>query len=130
MNRLIIIAFCAGVLSSFIGGTLGIMAASPYTQERTEKIFVYGTLTNPLFRAYACVCFTEFEPTFLNGYVKGVRNIHEAPSSRVKGGIIEVSKTELTRIDAYEGVPHHYRREQVEVDGETVWVYIKNTLEE
>ena len=125
MNRLTVIAFFFGVLSSFLGGTLGIIAASPITEDRTEQVFVYGTLTNPLYRTYACLCLTELEPTRLTGYAKTIRNIIPAKNSFVPGGIIRVSRDELARIDAYEGVPTDYRRFQVVVDGRYVWVYQK-----
>lgn len=92
MNRLIIIAFTAGLLSSFLGGTLGIMAASTFQDtERTEAVFVYGTLMNPITRAYACVCWTGLRPETLDGYVKTLRNIVPAENSRVRGGVITVT---------------------------------------
>lgn len=126
MKRIIIIAFMAGVASSFIGGTMGVIMSSPYTEERTEVVFVYATLTNPLIRTYACWCKTPLKPAELHGYTKGIRNVIPATSGSVKGGLIAVSKKELARLDRYEDIPHQYRRERVVVGKLTAWIYIKN----
>lgn len=125
MNRITLFAFTAGVLSSFIGGSLGIIYASPYTEQRTETIFVYGTLTNPVIRMYACLCKTPLTEATLEGYSKGNLTIFEAPSASVSGGLIAVSPKELARLDAYENIPDKYRRETVIVRNTPVWVYIK-----
>lgn len=112
-------------MSSFLGGTLGIVMASPHTEERTEIVFVYGTLTNPLIRGYACLCKTRMVPEKLSGYSKGNLTIFEAKNSSVEGGLIAVSKKELSRLDEFEGVPNKYRREKIKLPRGPVWVYIK-----
>ena len=129
MNRYIIFAFLMGLLSSFLGGSLGMIAASPLTQERTEYVFVYGTLTNPVTRAYACWCWTELEPARLPGYAKTIRNIVPVRSGVVRGGLIKVSSEELARLDAYEDVPRDYERRRIRVGDRMVWVYFKTTDE-
>lgn len=127
MNKKIFIAFAMGVISSFVGGTLGLMAASPYTQERTEAVFVYGTLTNPLTRAYACLCFVDTRPGRLEGYTKTLRNVIPSPSGFVRGDVIVVSKKELARLDQYEGAPLKYQRTRITIGKIPMWVYLKNT---
>lgn len=125
LTRAVIVAFLAGVLSSYLGGTVGLMASSGYEKSRTEPVFIYETLLNPITRAYACLCFTEATPATLSGFTETIRNITPAPSGTVRGAIIMVTTDELKRIDEYEGVPHDYIRTRVEVDRKVAWVYIK-----
>jgi len=99
---------------------------APKEGERTESVFVYGTLQNPVFRAYACYCYTEGEKVTLDEYEKVNLNILPNPDEQVSGKIIKVSKKELERIDRYEDVPSNYRREQISIDDRIHWVYFKN----
>ncbi|MEM9336427.1 MAG: gamma-glutamylcyclotransferase family protein [Patescibacteria group bacterium] len=126
MNRLIVIAFLAGVASSFIGGTLGLVAASPHTQERDQRIFIYDGLMNPLRRSYACRCWVLRNEVTLEGYIKTVRSVIETPSGRVNGGIINISDTELAHLDRHYGVPHDYRRTLINHNGFDTWLYVQN----
>lgn len=126
--------FTARYRTYYAGGALVLLAtilghwlliAYPASQ-RTETVFVYATLTNPLVRAYACLCFVPSEPTTLPGYYRDGRTIVASSTAAVRGALITVSPTELSRLDRYEGTPNNYRRESVTVDGEPVFVYIKN----
>lgn len=126
MNRYIVIAFTMGVLSSFIGGTFGMIAASPYTQQRTERMFVYANLNDPFIRAYACLCWTEYRPMRLDGFTQTLRNIVASPRGFVRGGIIYLSHTELNRLDEFQVVPGEYTRQRMIIDKQPTWVYVKN----
>lgn len=95
----------------------------PPHHERTESIFVYGTLTNPIVRAYACWCITDSEPATLTGYYKVGRDVVASSTATTAGALIQVTPRELMRIDRYEGVPRNYQRIRVEVDGQPVWLY-------
>lgn len=125
MNKMIPIAFLAGVLSSVVGGTFGLIMATPYTQERTELVFVYDNLTNPITRMYACYCRSDLQPATLSGYVKGVRTIVGAPSGEVSGGLIALSEEEFARLDRFKEFPRKYRRDRVTVNGHLAWIYVK-----
>lgn len=99
-----------------------------HKQERTETIFVYATLTNPLVRTFACLCWTPLEPAILTGYRREYRTIVPEPATSTRGGLIQVTARELTQLDRYEGVPHRYNRIQVMVADREVWVYTKITV--
>jgi gamma-glutamylcyclotransferase (GGCT)/AIG2-like uncharacterized protein YtfP len=98
---------------------------APKEGERTETVFVYGTLANPLFRTYACRCLTSLEPAVLPDYEKVDLDIIPQANNQASGGIITVSEKELKRIDHYEGTPTNYRREEITIEGTTHWVYLK-----
>ena len=130
MKKTIVIAFMAGFLSSFVGGSLGVIASSAYAGERDERVFVYGTLLNPVTRTYACKCLVSLEATTLEGYAKTYRDLIPARNSHVRGGIILVNDRELANLDQYENVPEQYVREKLMVEDESAWVYFKTDQSE
>lgn len=94
--------------------------------ERTERVFVYGTLTNPIVRSLACRCFVNEIQAHLSDYRKAGRlNIAPATGGSVTGEIIIVSAWELAQLDAYERVPERYQRIGVTIDGAPTWVYMR-----
>jgi gamma-glutamylcyclotransferase (GGCT)/AIG2-like uncharacterized protein YtfP len=94
--------------------------------DRSETLFVYGTLMNPWIRSFACLCRTSTSEVTLTGYEKIGRNIVLSEGSTVDGYRIRLSPSELARVDRYEGVPENYRRERIMIDGTEHWVYFKN----
>jgi gamma-glutamylcyclotransferase (GGCT)/AIG2-like uncharacterized protein YtfP len=117
--------FFAGIVAGAILSFLAIALYSPGNEIRDETIFVYGTLTNPVIRMYACWCLTESQTAVLAGYSKIGLNIVPNEEDVVVGKLITVSPTELARIDRYEDTPDNYQRELIELNGEFVWVYQK-----
>lgn len=99
-------------------------AANPH-EPRTEKVFVYGTLLNPIVRSAVCSCFLETTQAQLLEYAKHGRNIVPTASSTVTGAVITVSAWELERLDRYERTPEKYTRERINIMGEEMWVYIR-----
>ena len=93
--------------------------------ETNEKLFVYGTLKNPLVRFYACRCVTQAIPYTLSGYKYEKRNIYEKPNTKVTGYLLSVTSVELKRFDTYEKSPDKYQRKSLDIMGEKVWVYKK-----
>ena len=94
--------------------------------ERTERVFAYVTLKNPILRSVICGCLVPTSPALLEEYNKQGLTIVPDENSNVQGQIFYVSDWELAWFDRYERMPKRYRREQVEVDGLSAWVYIKN----
>lgn len=94
--------------------------------DRTETLFVYGTLMNPWIRSFACLCRTSTTEVTLTGYEKVGRNIVPSEGSTVNGYRIRLSPSELARVDRYEGVPENYRRTTLTIDEQVHWVYLKN----
>lgn len=94
-------------------------------QEATERVFVYGTLTHPMARFYACRCVVDSTPTTLPGYRVEERNLIAEPSAVADGYLLSVTPVELARFDRYERVPERYVRERITVGGTEAWVYRK-----
>ncbi len=116
--------FVIAILILLIAGSLYFfLAVYPHSQ-RGQTVFVYGTLMNPLYRTYACVCLTPLAPATLPGYTKVGRNIVENETGSVAGGLIRVTRAELARLDRYERVPYQYQRSTITIDSSTVFVYI------
>lgn len=118
----IIWIFILGVLC----GGLIMLSLISLTADRTEKLFVYGTLMNPVIRTYACGCFVGGTPATLQGFRKVERNIVPDPYSVVAGQLLTLSKRELRVIDRYERTPTYYRRESIQIGDEDVFVYFKH----
>jgi len=125
VSKKIVYSFFIGVLC----GALGVIQAAPSVvphQEEPHSLFVYGTLQNNLIRYYACRCLVPETPVTLPGYQKVGLNIVPVENNSVSGSILHISTTHLERIDGYENIPQKYRREQIVIDNETHWVYLKN----
>lgn len=99
--------------------------AQPPKDEQTETVFVYGTLTDPIVRAYACWCIRDDTSAVLDGYYKKGRDVVASSTASVTGELITVTPEELARLDRYERVPEKYERIQITVGGEDVWLYDK-----
>ena len=99
---------------------------------RKTYIFVYGTLlsgesNNPLLASAKLVGSATTRPyyqMFSNGgfpYVKPQLESSEHLGYPIKGEVYEVDASTLARLDRLEGVPHHYRRENIEVQLKGEW---------
>lgn len=91
------------------------------------NVFVYGTLLNrDTLESVIGASKTTYSDV-LQGFKKVGLNIVSDPDSEVHGATFEVTKEELARLDAYEGVAHNlYKRFEVALEsGETALVYQK-----
>ena len=121
------------LLTLIVTGLAGAFLLHQWWENRTapahEYLFVYGTLTNPLTRFYACRCLPEtMAPATLSGYARIPHQRTIVPGTsedRVSGTILTITPVELRRFDRYERVPQKYRRERVTINEKDVWVYIK-----
>ncbi len=127
MQKILLICFL------LLSITLGIFFLHQWWENKSlpseHKLFVYGTLKNPLVRLYACRCIPEsIENATLQGYmtIESELTIEEKEGEEVHGYILTLTMKELERIDRYERKPHKYRREIIEISGQKMWVYIKN----
>lgn len=115
--------FIGGMLLCLLGGAFVIhqwlenRAAPP-----SERLIVYGTLTNPLVRFYACRCLTPSTPIELPGFTVRDRSLHAA-SSTASGQLLRLTPVELARFDRYENVPTAYERTRLSIGTTTAWVY-------
>jgi gamma-glutamylcyclotransferase (GGCT)/AIG2-like uncharacterized protein YtfP len=119
-------AVLKGLIVGAIATLLFIILFSPFGEERTETIFVYGTLTNPIIRTYACWCLVGSTPATLADYRQAGLTVLPEPGAQVDGRLVTVSPTELARIDRYENIPDTYRRVQLDTTSTQAWIYIRN----
>lgn len=91
-----------------------------------EKLFVYGTLQNPLIRDKVVKQVIPSKPATLFGYTRFKEKendgwtIKPAEGKHVDGKIIFVDEKELEEIDKWE---ERYVREHVVIKGKEVWAY-------
>lgn len=115
--------FVGGILLCLLGGSF---ILHQWLENRpsplNEQLIVYGTLSNPLVRFYACRCVTPSTPIELPGFTVSSRNLIAA-SSTVRGQLLTVTPIELARFDRYEDVPTRYERTRLSIGTTTAWVY-------
>lgn len=115
----------AGVTATLLVLLLAHFLYTP-DQVRSERVFVYGSLTSPIVRSIICGCVATTSQAALSDYSKVGRTIIPNEQSEVPGLIFYASDWELGWFDWYERTPDYYRRERIEIAGEPAWVYIKN----
>lgn len=94
------------------------------TEAGHHRVFVYGTLRYAPVRWIVTGRAGDPEPYTLEGYRKKGLDIKPAPGEEVEGMILTVSVEELRRLDRYERLGVHYRREPITLeDGRKAWVY-------
>lgn len=95
-----------------------------------EKLFVYGTLTQPGVQRAVIGRVIVGTPDTLDGYYKGEIKLglrtypiaRPRPGARIAGLVLEVTPEELARCDRYE--TDAYRRVRVTLaSGVEAWVY-------
>ncbi len=97
-----------------------------------EKLFVYGTLQNPVIQYKVLGHTFEGRPDILDNYVRSDIELEGSvypiavplEGDYIEGSVLELNEEELKRADIYE--TDAYRRIKVTVrSGEEVWVYSK-----
>jgi len=125
--RTVLQKFLLGVAFGATSLFVFIVLTSPLSAEqRTETVFAYATLTNPLIRTFACWCLTDARPATLAGWHRTGRTLVASATARTNGVRFTVSPTELARLDRYEGVPKEYTRIVQPIGSTSAWVYISS----
>ncbi|PMR70640.1 gamma-glutamylcyclotransferase family protein [Halomonas heilongjiangensis] len=134
MTRLRLLLLTLLGLPLAVAGWLWLTLLSPFTYdppddlpaiaEGRHEVFVYGTLRAGLVRWVVIGRMGESEPAVLEGFRREGLDLSEAPGERVEGEVIEVSATELARLDRYERLGLRYERVVLPLaDGREAWVY-------
>ncbi len=98
-----------------------------------EKLFVYGTLRDPLVQIRVIGRTAAGSGDFLDGYQRGSIKLGEreypildtaAADSHVEGLVLEVSTDELQRLDIYETSAYHRIRVTLR-SGIEAWAYAR-----
>ncbi|MDQ2075936.1 gamma-glutamylcyclotransferase family protein [Marinimicrobium sp. ABcell2] len=91
---------------------------------REHKVFVYGTLRNPLVRLVVMGSMGDPRPATLPGYRKQGLDLAVEPGSATEGLVFIVTVEQLRRLDRYERIGIRYERfEYTLEDGTRAWVY-------
>ncbi|HSH48861.1 MAG TPA: gamma-glutamylcyclotransferase family protein [Halomonas sp.] len=109
---------------------------SPWTYQRpdhlppvdagSQAVFVYGTLTCAPVRWLVYGRAGDPEPAVLPGFERQGLDLQPKNDGRVRGLVLDVSGTELIRLDRYERLGVRYRRIQVQLaSGQQAWVYVR-----
>jgi gamma-glutamylcyclotransferase (GGCT)/AIG2-like uncharacterized protein YtfP len=89
-----------------------------------QRVFVYGTLRNPLVRWLIVGRRIPTVPAAVSGFDKQRLDIQPLPDGRVPGEVFAVGPRELARLDRYERLGVRYERVCLVLEsGEPVWVY-------
>ncbi|MGM0634381.1 MAG: gamma-glutamylcyclotransferase family protein [Pseudomonadota bacterium] len=93
--------------------------------DRSHPVFVYGTLTAAPVRWLVMGRTGDPEQYTLEGFERQGLDLRKSEESRVEGLLLEVSASELRRLDRYERLGIRYERVRVPLDddGRSAWVY-------
>lgn len=93
-------------------------------EERTHRVFAFGTLKQPWVRFLVAGHTGEAEEALLPEKRREGLNIITDPSAQTPGLVFEVSASQLTRLDRYERLGVRYERVKMTLDdGSQAWVY-------
>lgn len=92
--------------------------------DRSHQVFVYGTLTAAPVRWLVMGRTGDPEQYTLEGFERQGLDLRKSEESRVEGLLLEVSASELRRLDRYERLGIRYERVRVPLDDDrSAWVY-------
>ncbi|WP_404377778.1 gamma-glutamylcyclotransferase family protein [Vreelandella aquamarina] len=98
----------------------------PDIEQRTHRVFVYGTLRYLPVRWIVMGSSGSPRPARLNGVERHGLDLSSATGSHVDGLLLTVTPKELARLDRYERLGVRYERiEQRLADGTSAWVYVR-----
>lgn len=96
----------------------------PALEERTHRVFAFGTLKSPWVRLLVTGQIGESEAAFLPGNRREGLNIIVDPDAQTPGLVFEVDASQLARLDRYERLGVRYERVEMTLnDGSQAWVY-------
>lgn len=94
--------------------------------EREHRVFVYGTLRQPLLRRLVTGEWLDARRARLPGFVRRGLDLEPAPGGDTAGEVLTVTAPVLARLDRYERLGIRYERvEVVLASGERAWVYLR-----
>lgn len=92
--------------------------------DREHRVFVYGTLRQPLVRRLVTGRWIDTREAILPGFVQRGLDLKARPAGRTEGEVFVVGAEALARLDRYERLGIRYERtEAMLASGERAWVY-------
>ncbi|MEQ8514276.1 MAG: gamma-glutamylcyclotransferase family protein, partial [Chromatocurvus sp.] len=99
----------------------GLAAIDP---DREHRVFVYGTLRQPLVRRLVTGQWIDTREATLPGFARRGLDLERTPGASTPGETFVVDARVLARLDRYERLGIRYRRMQATLsDGKRAWVY-------
>lgn len=99
----------------------GLPAIDP---DREHRVFVYGTLRQPLVRRLVTGRWIDTREAVLPGFAQRGLDLEPRPGARTAGEAFTVEAPVLARLDRYERLGIRYERMRVTLaSGEAAWVY-------
>ena len=97
----------------------------PIAEEKTHRVFAYGTLRQPFVRWLVIGRLPPTQPATLPGYnSKRGLDLEPKNGTQTPGDVFLVDAEELRRIDRYERLGVRYQRNRLQLSsGKTAWVY-------
>ncbi|RUR27227.1 gamma-glutamylcyclotransferase [Vreelandella andesensis] len=98
----------------------------PVIEERTHHVFVYGTLRYLPVRWVVMGSSGNPQPARLEGFTKEGLDLAPKANSYVEGLRLDVTASQLLRLDRYERLGIRYERiKHTLTDGSAAWVYVR-----
>lgn len=89
-----------------------------------HRVFVYGTLRQPLVRRLVTGRWIDTREAILPGFVQRGLDLEARPQGRTEGEVFVVGAEALARLDRYERLGIRYERTEATLaSGERAWVY-------
>lgn len=108
----------------FLGPSVGSLQLPEHYNSTGYRVFVYGTLKQPLVRRFITGARVPATPAQLPAFKRHGLTIKPKPDAMVEGLLLEVSAQQMRRLDRYERLGLRYCRFQVQLaSGEQVWAY-------
>lgn len=98
--------------------------------DREHRVFVYGTLRQPLVRRLVTGKWIETREATLPGFAQQGLDLERRPGAATEGEVFTVAASTLARLDRYERLGIRYERVPATLaNDEQVWVYRRLDVE-
>ncbi|CUS49160.1 MAG: AIG2-like family [Idiomarinaceae bacterium HL-53] len=92
--------------------------------EAEHRVFVFGTLKNPIIRSFIMRTYAPTERALLPGYQKTKLDLKPNAEANTEGVVFYATSAQLRRLDRYERVGVKYERYCYTLaNGDEAWVY-------
>ncbi len=94
--------------------------------DREHRIFVYGTLRQPIVRRLVTGQWIATREAELAGFTQRGLDLEPQPGATTEGEVFEVEAPVLARLDRYERLGIRYERVEARLtSGKKTWVYLR-----
>ena len=103
---------------------------APIDPDREHRVFVYGTLRQPIVRRLVTGQWIATREAELAGFTQRGLDLEPQPGATTEGEVFEVEAPVLARLDRYERLGIRYERVEARLTGgNKAWVYLRLPVE-